>query len=661
MQRADLEQWRAREVARLLALVEAERRYYQEIVASVPVGLAVLADDLTFLSANRTFRTTFELPSEGLGRVRLSDIFPGDMVRRRVTQVLETSISQADISVEAAIRGGTKPIRLSIQPFRGWSDEANSEALLLVEEIAEPAAPLELAWEKEREEPKPDQAGELLENLDAVVWERDARTLEFTYVAGRTEAILGFRADQLLSTPRFYMDRIHPEDREWVETFYRRAVSSVTSRSCEYRAFHASGETVWLRDVVRVRTDAKGAPQTLAGVVVDISSQKQLGAQEVQTEKMAALSRLAGKVTHDCNNLLMIVSGYSEELLSTLPAEHPSRNDVEEIVAAAGRLSRITNELLTFTRRPLLLPRVVDLNSVIEDLEEKVRQEVGARIEVVVDLAVDLPRVSVDSEAMANTILRLTEYARDAMPEGGRITIRTASTEVRGGSPQGGGAIKPGEYVTVSVSDTGPRPDDQTRTQLFEPFYAGPRSGPALPNVYSVIKNSGGDIVVSSGADTGAVFTIYLPKAKAETRERTEAEPIARAVPKPAEVKPMETVLVVEDESGIRALMRKILQKQGYNVLEASRGSEAIQLAEEHTSSIHLLLTDVVMPQMSGRELADRLKATRPDMKVLFVSGYSDEDLMEHGPLPPGAAFLQKPFSLSALLEKTRKILNGNS
>jgi len=660
MERADLQQWRGREVARLLALVEAERRYYQEIVASVPVGLGVLAEDLTLLSANRTFRTVLDLPRGGLGRVRLADIFPDESVARRVSEVLESSNPQHDILVEAAVRGGSKPIRLAIQPFRGWDEEAVAEALLLVQDVVEAAPPPE---ERDRgtaeKEPAQDPAAELAESLDAILWERDAGTVEFTRVSGRPEAVLGFQARQLLADPHLFLERVHPGDRKWVETFYRNAAAASSSRSCEYRAVHAGGELVWLRDVVRARTKSQGAPHRLTGLTVDGSAQRKLGEQTAQTEKMAALSRLAGKLTHDCNNLLMIMSGYGEQVLSSLPAGHTAREDVEEILAASQRLSKVTSELLNFTRRPLLLPKVIDLNAVVEELEETLRRAAGDGVEVVLDRDPGLARVSADPEAIANSILRLIECSRDAMPGGGRITIRTANTEVRAGGPRPSGAAISGAYATISVSDTGPALDDETRTRLFEPFYSGPRAGPALPGVYSVVKNSGGDIAVSSGTEAGLVVTICLPAAEAPAgAPGTEVSAASTVLPVP-EPRRMETVLVVDDEAGIRALMRKILQKQGYDVLEASHGEEALHLAAQHAAPIHLLLTDVVMPRMGGRELADHLRSARPDLKVLFVSGYSDEDISQHGPLPPDAAFLQKPFSLAALIEKTQTLLSG--
>jgi signal transduction histidine kinase/CheY-like chemotaxis protein len=423
----------------------------------------------------------------------------------------------------------------------------------------------------------------------------------------------------------------------------------------------ADGRTVWLRDIVRVQRDEKGKALKLTGLTVDVGAQKQQSRQLAQSEKMAGLGRLAGKITHDFNNLLMILSGYGEELLSNLPSDHPSREDAEEIVAAAQRLSAITNELLVFTRRPNLLPKVFDLNSLVGEMEGRLRQQLGDDIQLDLHLGPGVGQVNADSEAIANSILRLAEQARDAMPDGGRITISTAVTELTEGSPSDGESVAPGQYVTLTVSDTGPQLDEETRTRLFEPFFSSPRTSKALPGIYRVVKKSGGDIVVRSGAEAGADFTIYMPRHPEPAEVAAPAVAVPTVVPVVPAPKPMETVLVVEDEKGIRALMRKILRKQGYNVLEASRGEEALRISAEHKEPIDLLLTDVVMPQMSGRELADQLKKARPSMKVLFVSGYSDDDLVQYGPLPSGSAFLQKPFSLAALLEKTRNVLNGGS
>ena len=652
MRRVELEQWRAREVARLLALVEAERRYYQEIVAAVPAGLAVVDSDLAFLSSNRAFRRVFGLSADRIVKFRVRDLFPGDEISEKVKEVIETESPRRNLPVQQVTESGIRALRVTIEPFRGWHEEASAEALILVEEdIRGPLPPAALAPSR--------QADDLLRNLNAIVWERDPASLRFLYVGGRTEEILGYGAERW-KEPGFAFDCIHPGDRDWVAAFYRSTVSCSESRSCEYRALTADGRTVWLRDVIRVARSRSGAPEKLSGITVDIDSQKRQDEQLAQAEKMAALGRLAGKVTHDCNNLLMILSGYSEELLANLPPEHPSRGDVEEILAATDRLAVITDELLAFTRRPVLSPKVLNANSLVESLESQIRAELGKERELELDLDPGSGAVNADWDQLAESLMTLVRRAKEATPEGGLVRLATANTEFKEARPDPDGGLPAGEYVAVSVTDSGPRLDGETKTRLFEPFFAGGPSAKGLPNVYSVVRQSGGAIEVSDGPDGGATFTVYLPRAE-EVRLATQRVPRnKKAAPGKPGVKPSETVLVVEDESGIRALMRKILRKQGYQVLEASQGEEALRIARGHRGPIHLLLTDVVMPKMSGRQLAEKLQAERPDVKVLFVSGYTDEDLAQSGPLPPGSAFLQKPFSLATLLDKTRAVLDEN-
>lgn len=654
MQRVDLEQWRAREVARLLALVEAERRYYQEMVAEVPVGLAVLDEEMSFLSANRAFRKTFALSADGLSRARLSDLFPGDEVTDMIQDVLDTAAPKRNVTVQYVTGEGVSPLCMTIQPFRGWSDDRASEVLLLVEPVRQSGEAEKPAVEEEEE---PSVADELLENLEAIVWERDARTLNFTYVGGRTERVLGFPVENWLESANFHTSRIHAEDREWVAAFYKSTLRSAESRNCEYRALAADGRTVWLRDIIRVVRDDRGNAVKLSGITVDINTQKLRSEQSQQAEKMAALSRLAAKVTHDCNNLLMILSGYSEELLVNLPEGHPARGDVEEILAATDRLSKITNELLAFTRRPMLSPKVFDVNFLLENLEPRIREELGPEIQLETVTERSVGHVNADWDQISDALLTLTRHGREAMAEGGRLVIETSNVEISGGSVHDQSALAPGPYVAIKVGDTGPRLDEETKNRLFEPFFSNRRTGRGLPAIYTVIKNSGGDIQVADSPAGGAEFVIYLPRVEEPKREAapsTALQPAAR----PA-ARPMETILVVEDEAGIRALMRKILHKQGYTILEAANGEDAMQVAADYHGRIHLLLSDIVMPGMNGRELADQLREVRTDMKVLFVSGYSDEDLNSYGPLPEGSAFLQKPFSLAALLEKTRGVLDS--
>jgi len=663
MQRVDLDQWRAREVARLLSLVEAERRYYQEIVASVPVGLAVLGSDLSFLSVNRSFRRTFGLSADKIVGMRLSDLLPGEEIRERMAQVLARSAPLPSFTVDYETpEGTTKPLRIAAEPFLGWNDEGGNQALFLVEDRSLAEAPAEEKPEEEvAEEAAERPGGELLKNIEAILWERDAESLAFTYVGGRAEQILGYPSEEWLSKPDFYLERIHPEDREWVSAFYRATVSAGDSRSCEYRAVAADGRTLWLRDVIRVVRDETGRAVKLSGITVDVNGPKLRAERLMQAEKMAALGRLAGKVTHDCNNLLMILSGYSEELLENIPPGHPARGDVEEILAATERLSKVTGELLAFTRRPVLARKVFSVNSLVEEIEPRIKSELGDRIELVVHLEEDAGQVDADQDQLGDSLLTLIRHLRERMPDGGRLSVATANVDLSDAAVGDGKALPAGPYVQIVLSDTGPKLDEETKSRFFEPFSSPAASSQDLPSVYHVITSSGGDIIVSSGEEAGAVFTIYLPRVE-QTAVKEEKPPAALAAPRPAEeVKPRETVLVVEDEGGIRALIRKILQKQGYRVFEASRAEEALRIADERPEPIHLLLTDVIMPGMNGRELAERLCSMRPELKVLFISGYSDEELAGYGPLPEGAAFLQKPFSLATLLDKTRAVLNGTS
>ena len=644
-----MEQWRAREVARLLALVEAERRYYQEIIAVMPVGLALFDSELSFVSANRSFREIFGLSSSALAKTRLRDLFPGGEVEYRIDEVLESGEAQRNITVEYVTPEGPRALRLSIQPFRGWGEEADNEVLLVVEDLE--AKPSEAALKVNG------HAGSLLENIDAIVWERDPETLRYLYVAGRGADILGYPPEEWTAAGDFDQKRVHPEDRDWVRAFYKATISCTDSRSCEYRALTADGRTLWLRDVIRVIRDENGTPVKLSGITVNVDAEKLHDEQVIQAEKIAALGRLAGKVTHDCNNLLMIVSGYSEELLDKLPADNTARSDVEEIIAAADRLSNLTTELLQFTRRPSLRPKLFSLNSLIGSFEPGIRRELGPAVRLELLLNPELGFVNADWDQLGDAILTLVRESCDAMPGGGQLRVTTANTELAGGNPRADEGLPPGRYVTLSITNSGEPMDEETRGRLFEPFFASQRTGQDLPSVYTLIRNSGGDIRVTSGPDGGNCFTIYLPYVA-----RPAAAPVRAPeapVEEPAKPAARETILIAEDEPGIRALVRKILQKQGYSVLEAGSGEEALSIAASHGGEIHLLLTDVIMHGLSGRELHEQLRRQRPETKVLFVSGYTGDELATEGALPEGAAFLQKPFSLSALLAQVRTILQS--
>ena len=444
-----------------------------------------------------------------------------------------------------------------------------------------------------------------------------------------------------------------------------------TSHACEYRAITATGAAIWVREIVRVQRDEKGRALKFTGLTLDISGRRSSDEQSGQSQKVEALGRLAAKVAHDFNNLLMIISGYGEELKSSLPPSSPLRNDMQEILQAAERVSVLTGQLQQYTKKIVLEPKLVDLNQLVKRLEPVLKRQVGDGVQLHIDAQADMATAKVDPSQIESAILNLASHAKFGMRGLGKLTISTADLEL---DQDYGAPARSGSYILVSIADNGPGMDSEHRTRLFEPWTAGDEAlreeRLLVTQAYNIVRQSGGDLAVSSQPGEGTAFRIYLPSAG------QASAPIAASAPAPAMVEPkappvsappepepeqetsLETILVVEDEAGIRALVRKILRRQGYVVLEASNGDDALKICAGHKGKIDLLVTDVMMPRMSGRELADRLTALRPELRVLYVSGYTDDAMLSSGSFPTGTAFLQKPFTLGSLLGKVREVLD---
>jgi CheY-like chemotaxis protein len=375
-----------------------------------------------------------------------------------------------------------------------------------------------------------------------------------------------------------------------------------------------------------------------------------------QAQKMEAVGRLAGGIAHDFNNLLTAITGYTDLLLMDLPEGDPARREVQEIRKAGNRAASLTHQLLAFSRRQVLRPRVLDLNQVVMNMEKMLRRLIGEDIELVTSLADNLECVKADPGQIEQVIANLAVNSRDAMPKGGKLLLKTGNLVLGETDPGRHDPVQPGSYVLLEVTDTGSGMDEATMSRLFEPFFTtkevGKGTGLGLATVYGIVKQSGGYIWAYSDVGLGTTFKVYLPSVEmpAEFAEKDAA----LFYPSTGE----ETVLVVEDERMVRELVREILAQQGYNVLEAHRGTEALEVSERHEGPIHLLLTDVVMPGMDGPELARRLTAQRPEMKVLFMSGYTDHIILHDGVLVPGSEFLQKPFTVRALGTKVRSVLD---
>jgi CheY-like chemotaxis protein len=372
---------------------------------------------------------------------------------------------------------------------------------------------------------------------------------------------------------------------------------------------------------------------------------------------MDAIGRLASGVAHDFNNLLGAILVSADLLLEELAEDHPGREDATEIRKATMRASTLTRQLLAFGRKQALAPQVLNLNDLVAGLEEMLRRLLGESIEMRTGLSPGLGTVRADPVQLEQVIVNLVVNARDAMPHGGRLTVETANVELDEAYARTHAALEPGLYVMLTVTDTGSGMDAATQARLFEPFFTTKSSdkgtGLGLATVYGILKQSGGYIWVYSEPGKGTVFKIYLPLL------RLAAVALVVGGEPRATLRGTETVLVVEDQEQVRRVTRKVLEARGYRVLVATNGPQALELSEEYKGTIDILVTDVMMPGMSGRDVAVRLAKRRPKMRVLFVSGYADESIVHHGVLEPGVALLQKPFTADELARKVRDVLEG--
>ncbi|TLY23306.1 MAG: response regulator [Nitrospirae bacterium] len=404
--------------------------------------------------------------------------------------------------------------------------------------------------------------------------------------------------------------------------------------------------------------NTEGEVYAICGIATDITERKSLEAQLRQSQKMEAIGRLAGGIAHDFNNMLTVINGFSELMLLSLPVGDPHRNTAEHIRQAGEKAATLTRHLLAFSRQQVLQPRVLDLNAVVANMDTMLKRMIAEDIDLLTILSPGSTPVKADPGQIQQILMNLVVNARDAMPDGGRLTIETADVVLDTDYARRHVGVSPGRYVMLAVSDNGCGMDKQTQARIFEPFFTtkeeGKGTGLGLSTVYGIVKQSGGNIWVYSEPGRGTTFRIYLPR----------IEGVAEAIVPGKAQEPLprgsETLLLVEDDAGVRKLAKTTLQTQGYTVLEAAQGEDAVRLSGQHEGLIHLMVTDMVMPEMSGRELAERLKPLRPNMKVLLTSGYTGKAMLHHGELDPGMAFLQKPFTPQTLARKVREVLDAD-
>jgi PAS domain S-box-containing protein len=403
---------------------------------------------------------------------------------------------------------------------------------------------------------------------------------------------------------------------------------------------------------------AEDEPDKVLEIIAeDVTERRALEEQFRQAQKMEAVGRLAGGVAHDFNNLLLVVSGYTEVLLEALKPEDELYPKAQAIQQAADRATTLTRQLLAFSRKQMLELKVVDVNAIVSDMERLLRPLIGENVELTTRLLPNLGHTRADAGQLEQVIMNLVVNAKDAMPQGGRITIQTSGVKFEQGARLEHSLVPPGDYVMLSVSDTGTGMDKETQSRIFEPFFTtkekGKGTGLGLSTVYGIVKQSGGYIFANSSLGQGTTFRIYLPRV---TDAAAHSGPVKAAS---AAGGGCETVLLVEDEESVRQLVRETLLASGYKVLEADNGEAGLRQVRERQGAIDMIITDVVMPGMSGRELANQVTADWPKIKVLYLSGYIEDAIIHDGVLEPGTAFLQKPFTLQALSRKVREVLSG--
>jgi len=491
----------------------------------------------------------------------------------------------------------------------------------------------------------------LFERHPNPLWVYDLETAAFLAVNEAAVQHYGYSREEFLG---MRLEAIRPQEDVERLRDYRSTLEAGLVETGEWRHRKKDGTIIDV-DITRHTLTFAGRPAALA-IARDITQRKSLEAQLLQAQKMEAVGRLAGGVAHDFNNLLTAILGSADLLLEGLGPDHSEREEAEEIRKAALRAADLTRQLLAFSRQQVLAPQVLDLNEVVANMDKMLRRVIGEDIDLRTAPGRDLRAVRADRGQLEQVVMNLAVNARDAMPAGGKLTIETANMELDEAYAREHPVVKPGSYVMLAVSDTGVGMSAETRARIFEPFFTtkpkGKGTGLGLATVYGIVKQSGGYIWAYSEPGRGTSFKIYLPRVE-------DAAVPARSTPATTpSLRGSETILLVEDQEEVRRLVRRVLEARGYTVLVAASGAEALQVAATHAGPIQLLVTDVIMPAMSGREVGLLVAAARPEAKVLYLSGYADESIVHHGVLEPGIAFLQKPFTAEGLARKVREVLD---
>jgi hypothetical protein len=479
------------------------------------------------------------------------------------------------------------------------------------------------------------------------------------------ERIFGYKAKEMIgqSLTMLMPERLRKSHRAGLTRYLKTGERNIVWEGLEIAGLHKEGHEVPIE--ISFGELIKDGKHYFTGIIRDITERKltEEALQESeeklrQAQKLEAIGRLAGGVAHDFNNILTSIIGYSDISLKQLGPGAPIRRNLEEVRRAADRAAALTHQLLAYSRKQILQPTILDLNEIVLDLDRMLRRLIGEDITLETHLARNLGRIKADKGQLQQVLMNLAVNARDAMPKGGRLIIKTFNVELCEGNLMAASGLTPGKYVILTVRDTGQGMTDEVKEKIFEPFFTtkevGKGTGLGLATVYGIIKQSDGHIVVSSEREKGAIFLIYLPCVKKEERVFSGGDAYDQEIKRGAE-----TILLVEDDDVVRTMTREILETAGYKVLAAGDTDNAVDICKQYKEPIHLLLTDVVMPKESGRELAERLAKIRPQMKVLYMSGYTDDAVVNRGVWEEGLKLIQKPYTLNTLTRSVREVLDS--
>ena len=619
-------------------------RALSELLDAAPDGILLVGSDGRVRYANQAIGSLFGYPHQELLGIAVERLIPGRSRGRHVRDRAEYMAQPRPRSMGLGLQlhglrsdGSEVPVEISLAPM---TVEQRKLIVVIVRDATE-----QRKLEQERlRYAQAHAVEEIVAGLEAIVWESTTPDREsLCYLGGREAMLLGYPRSQWLQ-PGFWLSVLHPEDRLTALSFAETAREQDTFE-LHYRLIAADGTVRQVRDIVSVARDQHGAITRLRGVITDITERLEIADRLTQAQKMEAVGQLAGGIAHDFNNLLTIVSGYARRLLSR-PELAAARDDLDQILTASDRAAQLTRELLAFARRGESAATLLDLSTLMRDLEPMLRRLLAGDIVFDFQLEPGVPRVMMDRTVLEQILMNLLLNASDAMPAGGTLTVTTKSRSVDEAQAERRG-LQPGDYALLSIADTGVGIPAEMLPRIFEPFFStkGDKgTGMGLATVYGAIDQASGWIDVDSTVGQGTTFAVMLPAAA------TPAEP-------PSEVDQERiTLLLVEDEPALRKLVVTMLEEKGYAVLQAGNGLDAIAVAERHRGEIDLLITDVVMPRLSGPELAQQLRSLRPGVEILFMSGYNDSRLVNRGIEQADANLLVKPFTPDQLFSRVHEL-----